>query len=149
MPQNLTPAQPTAVMPAHLCRAFHEDMHLECDLNLYPDGSTDRMALAHYERHYWTMQATLSPTDYTDLRTFYMTWQGKPFYFYNPRETAPPFSWDASGGDPVGRYIVAFEGAWSETYGFDRAEMIPQPPPNPPLFKGYAATVSLGLREVG
>ena len=34
MPGNLTPATPTDVMPVHLSRAFHEDLHLEAVLNL-------------------------------------------------------------------------------------------------------------------
>lgn len=135
MPNNIIAAVPTDVMPAHLSRAFHEERHLECDLNLYPDGSSDRKPLAGagHDRRYFTMQQSLLPTEWQALRTFYFAHQGRPFYFYNPRETVPPFHFDPSGMDPIGRYIVVFDGQWSEVYGYRRAQ---------------AANVSLGLREV-
>jgi hypothetical protein len=88
------------------------------------------------------MQATLLPDEWSALRSFFYSHQGMPFYFYNPRETVPAFSWDPSGMNTVGRYIVAFDGTWSETYGHERGQMVSG------AFKGYAATVSLGLREI-
>jgi hypothetical protein len=142
MPNNLTPAAPTDVMPAHLTRAFHEELRLEADLNMYPDGSSDRNPLALNNRRYFTMQETLLPDDWAALRTFFNAHQGRAFYFYNPRETVPAFSWDSTGANTVGRYTVAFDGTWSETYGHDRAEVVGG------IFKGYAATVSLALREI-
>jgi hypothetical protein len=42
---------------------------------------------------------------------------------YNPRETVPPFSWDNTGNDPVGRYTVVFDGGWSETTSIGRAQI--------------------------
>ena len=117
----------------HLSRAFHEEMHLEADLNIYPDGSSDRRALALNNRRYFTMQQLLIPPDWQALRAFYFAHQGQPFYFYNLRETVPPFTFDPSGQDPIGRYTVAFDGTWSDTYGYQRAG---------------GATVSLGLREI-
>jgi hypothetical protein len=134
MPGNIIPAAPADVMPANLARAFHEDMHLELDINLYPDGSSDRNALALNTRHYWTMQQTLVASDYAALRAFFYAHQGQPFYFYNLRETVPPFSHDPTGGDPIGRYTVVFDGAWSETYTYERTVA--------------AVTVNLGLREI-
>jgi hypothetical protein len=142
MPGNLIPAAPTDVMPAKLSRAFHADLHLEADLNMYPDGSSDRNPLAQNDRHYFQMQQTLSPDDWQALRSFYDSHLGRPFYFYNLRETVPPWSWDPTGASTVGRYTVVFDGQWSETYGYERGEMILG------YFKGFAATVSLGLREV-
>jgi hypothetical protein len=142
MPGNIIAAAPTDVMPAHLSRAFHEEMHLEADLNMYPDGSSDRNPLAQNNRHYFTMQQNLSPDDWSALRSFYYAHQGRAFYFYNPRETVPPFSWDATGQNTVGRYTVAFDGTWSETYGHERAEVVQG------AFKGFGAMVSLGLREI-
>ena len=141
MPGNLTPANPTVVMPAHLSRAFHEELHLECDLNLYPDGSSDRNALALNNRRYFTMQQSLAPDAWKQLRTFFYNQQGKAFYFYNPRETVPPFTTDPTGNNTVGRYTVTFDGQWTETYGKDRGF----PTSNPP---GFGATVALGLREI-
>jgi|SRR5215831_1530503 len=139
MPGNLTPAQPTDVMPAKLSRAFHEEMHLECDLNMYPDGSSDRNALAQNNRRYFTMQQMLVPDDWQALRTFFYNHQGRAFYFYNLRETVPPFSWDPTGQNTVGRYTVAFDGPWTETYGHERGQI---------TSGSFGATVSLGLREI-
>ena len=145
MPGNLTPAAPTDVMPSNLSRAFHEELHLECDMNMYPDGSSDRNALAENDRHYFTMQQALVPDDYTALHNFYFAHQGRPFYFYNVRETVPPFSFDPTGSDPIGRYTVVFDGTWTETYGFDRNLL-----GTGIVTGGYAraATENLGLREV-
>lgn len=142
MPGNVIAATPTDVMPANLARAFHEEMHIEADLNLYPDGSSDRNPLALNNRRYFTMQQTLVPTDWQQLRTFYFAHQGKPFYFYNPRETVPPFTIDPTGQNTVGRYTVAFDGQWSETYNCERAQVTTAG------FQGYAATVNLGIREI-
>lgn len=148
MPGNIIAAAPTQVMPAHLSRAFHEESHMECDLNIYADGSTDRRALATNTRRYFTMQQFLPPDQWDQMRTFYFANQGRPFYFYNLRETVPPFSFDPTGQNPIGRYIVAFDGQWSDSYGHERAQMIPGAPGTAPVFKGYAASVSLGLREI-
>ena len=142
MPNNIIPAAPTDVMPANLARAFHMDVRLDADINLYPDGSSDRAALALNTRHYFTLQATLVPDDWLALRGFFYTHQGRAFYFYNLRETAPPFTFDPTGQNPIGRYTVAFDGQWSETYGNHRGEVVAG------VFKGYAADVSLALREI-
>jgi len=50
------------------------------------------------------------------LRNFYTTHIGVPFYFYYLRETSPPYSYDATGAAPAGRYTVVFDGGYSETY---------------------------------
>ena len=142
MPGNLIPAAPTDVMPARLARAFHEELRLECDMNIYPDGSSDRNPLAQNNRRYFSLQQTLLPDDWQALRTFFYNHQGRAFYFYNLRETVPPWSWDPTGQDPIGRYVVAFDGALSETYGHERGQVVAG------VFKGYGATVSVGLREV-
>lgn len=146
MPDNIISATPTDVMPARLARAFHEELRLECDVNIYPDGSSDRNALAQNNRRYFTMQQTLLPTDWQAMRDFFNRNQGRAFYFYNLRETVPPFSWDPTGANPIGRYTVAFDGEWTETYGRERAEMQGTPPAL--VFKGFAANVSLALREI-
>jgi hypothetical protein len=142
MPNNLTPAAPTDVMPAHLSRSFHEELRLEADLNMYPDGNSDRNALALNNRRYFSMSQSLIPTDWSTLRTFFFAHQGRAFYFYNPRETVPPFTSDPTGANTVGRYTVAFDGPWSESYTNERADV------SGGTFHGYAATVSLSLREI-
>jgi hypothetical protein len=142
MPGNLIPASPTTVMPARLARSFHEELRLECDINTYPDGASDRQALALNNRRYFTVQVMLPPAEWHDLRQFLFDHQGLPFYFYNLRETVPPFSWDPTGGDPIGRYTVVFDGVWSETYTRDRAQVTGG------VFQGFGATVNFALREI-
>jgi hypothetical protein len=142
MPNNITTPTPTVVMPANLSRAFHEELHLEADLNMYPDGSSDRNALALNNRRYFTMQQTLLPKDYYPLQQFFYNNLGRAFYFYNPRETVPPFTADPTGANTVGRYTVTFDGSWSVTYGNERMQV------DKGVFNGNSATVSLGLREI-
>jgi hypothetical protein len=137
MPGNITPAAPSQVMPQHLATAFHEELHLEADLNVYPDGSSDRNALALNNRRYFSIQRTLMPAEWTALWQFYLQQQGRAFYFYNPRETVPPFSFDPTGQNTVGRYTVVFDSAWSETYTNQRRDQT-----------GFGASVQLALREI-
>jgi hypothetical protein len=54
----------------------------------------------------------------------------QPFWFYNLRETAPPFKWDPTGQSTTGRYTVVLDGNWSDQFNLGRS------------------AVSLGLREV-
>lgn len=131
MPNNLNPATPVGVMPKQLCKAFQEDLRLESLLNQYADGSSDRLALAANVRHYFRMTQGLTGPDWATMRDFFVNHQGRAFYFYNLRETVPMGSYDPSGSNPVGRYIVAFDGQWSDTYNLARTD------------------VALQLREVG
>jgi hypothetical protein len=79
--------------------------------------------LALNVRHYFRMTQGLNPADWQTLRTFFNQWQAKPFYFYNLRETVPPFSFDPTGADTIGRYTVVFDGQWSDTYGIARTDV--------------------------
>ena len=142
MPGNIIPANPTDVMPIQLARAFQLQLRLEADLNMYPDGSSDRNPLAINVRSYFTIQETLLPDDWMALRSFFYEHQGRSFYFYNLRETVPPWTWDPTGQDPVGRYTVVFDGQWSETYAYQRGEIAQG------AFRGYGANVSIALREI-
>jgi hypothetical protein len=130
MPNNLNPANPTDVMPAQLAKAFTLDMQLEMNMNNYPDGSSDRLALALNARAYFRLTQGLSAADWQTMFTFYQNHIIHAFYFYNLRETVPPFSWDATGQDTVGRYTVVFDGPWGDVYLAPRTQ------------------VQLGLREV-
>jgi hypothetical protein len=123
MPGNLNPANPTTVMPMQLCKSFQEELRLEALLNQYPDGSSDRAALALNPRRYFRMTQGLNGADWAAMRTFYLTLQAKPFYFYNLRETVPPWSYDPTGSTPIGRYTVVFDGQWSDTYNVARSDV--------------------------
>jgi len=117
-------------MPFGLCSAFTEEMRLEALVNSYPDGSSDRAALAQNPRHFFKCTRPVTVAQYTALFNFFNAHRGDPFYFYNLRETVPPFTWDSSGAQTIGRYVVVFDGPWSEEIMLGRS------------------SVSLALREV-
>jgi hypothetical protein len=123
MPQNINPANPVTVMPKQLCKSFQEELRLEALLNQYPDGSSDRAALAQNVRHYFRMTQGLNGADWAAMRQFYIEQLGRAFYFYNLRETVPPFSYDPTGNNTIGRYTVVFDGQWSDTYNIARTDV--------------------------
>ena len=130
MPGNLNAAVVVGVMPAGICAAYQEELRLETLVNAYPDGSSDRNALAINVRHFFKLTRKVTSAQYTALWNWYHAHPCDAFYFYNLRETVPPWTWDPSGNQPVGRYIVVFDGSWSETTIMGRSQ------------------ASLGLREV-
>jgi hypothetical protein len=130
MPGNVTPPAPVGVMPFGLCSAFSEEMRIESNVNAYSDGSSDRGALALNARHFFRLTRPVTAAQYTALRSFFQQHPADPFYFYNLRETVPPWTWDPSGNNPSGRYVVVFDGSWSDQVGMGRS------------------SVSLNLREV-
>ncbi|HZF24032.1 MAG TPA: hypothetical protein VE030_11280 [Burkholderiales bacterium] len=123
MPQNLNSANPQGVMPKQLCRSFQEELRLEALLNQYADGSSDRNALAQNVRHFFRLVPGVNGADWAALWQFYIQHQGPAFYFYNLRETVPPFSYDPSGQNTIGRYTVVFDGQWSDTYNVARTDV--------------------------
>jgi hypothetical protein len=131
MPGNVLPANPVDVMPFGLSSAFTEEVRIEAYLNNnYPDGSSDRAALALNPRRFFKFTRPATADAYNQLWAFYLAHLIDPFYFYNLRETVPPFTWDPEGAETVGRYTVVFDGTWSDQMGVARSP------------------VSLGLREV-
>ena len=124
MPANLMPASPTDVMPAVLCRAFNEKLSFEALYNTYPDGSSDRLALVENTRHYFQFTPILAASDFAALRSFFNAHLGVPFWFYNLRETVPPYTWDGTGSSLSGRYAVVFDGQWSDQVGPARGIII-------------------------
>jgi hypothetical protein len=131
MPGTITPVSPTEVMPATLCAAFTEELRLEIFANTYQDGSSDRVALAVNPRRFFRMTRKVKPAEYTTLYNFYKAHLIIPFWFYNLTETVPKFTWHADGVDTNGRYVVVFDGSWSDQ-----------------VLLGSRSQVSLGLREV-
>lgn len=123
MPDNVFAASPSAVMPKHLCRSFQEELRAEALLNNYCDGSSDRVALVINPRRYFRMVHGLNGSDWANLKQFFYAQQGRAFYYYNLRETVPPFSYDATGSNPIGRYTVVFDGQWSDTYNVARTDI--------------------------
>lgn len=114
MPNHVQPANPTVVLPNSLSSAFQEEQRIEALLNAYQSGFSTRAALAINPRRYWKLTKQLTEAQWTTLRNFYKANLVNPFWFYNPRETAPPFSYDPTGGASAGRYAVVFDGQWTE-----------------------------------
>jgi hypothetical protein len=130
MPNNLQPANPTDVLPSGFYSMLGEELRIESFVNNYPDGSSDRAPLAQYPRHFFKITRLVTAAQYATLWSFFSAHLIFPFYFYNPRETTPPFHPDPTGAATQGRYTVVWDGNWSDRYNLGRTE------------------VSLGLREV-
>lgn len=114
MPSHVAVANPVGVFPKGLCSAFSEELRIEPLINVYPDGSSDRAALAINPRRWFKLTRPLRSADYSLLFTFYQAHRAQEFYFYNLRETVPMWSYDPTGSATSGRYIVVFDGGWSE-----------------------------------
>lgn len=123
MPGNVAAAVASGVLPYALYSAITEELRLEALVNVYPDGSSDRAALAVNPRHFFKLSLALTPAQWNTFYQFFFNQRGKPFYFYNLRETVPPFTWDATGQNPVGRYLVVFDGPWSEDLQLARSRV--------------------------
>ncbi len=123
MPSAVKPAAPADVMPQVMASAFSEDLRLESLVNNYADGSSDRFPLALNPRRVFKLTRSLTASQWPALFDFYKQHIGKPFYFYVPRETIPPFTWDATGAKPEGRCTVVFDGSWNETTAIPRGSV--------------------------
>jgi hypothetical protein len=117
MPQNITPANPTAVLPKLVSIAFNEQVRFEALVNQgYADASSDRAPLVQNPRSFFRITTKLSPAQWKALRDFFSLHYGEAFYFYFGRETTPPYSVDTSGAATDGRYTVVFDGLYAENY---------------------------------
>jgi len=116
MPGSVANAAPSTVMPATLSRGFTRIREYPVLENNYKGGESQRAKLADTSRSGWRLSKRLAPTALATLRSFYEARHGghQPFYFYDPWETDPLFSWDPTGVDTVGRYTVRFEGGWEQ-----------------------------------
>jgi phage-related protein len=124
MPGSVENAAPTTVLPASLCRSFARQQEVPVLVNEYPDGNSNRKALTANSRKRWRLSKRLTPTQLATLRTFYEDRKGghEAFYFYDPWETSSRFASDPTGISPVGRYVVRFDGAFSQAIGIGRAD---------------------------
>ena len=125
MPGSVQNAAPSTVFPQTLCRAFaHARQYLVID-NEYRNGESQRSVQASNSRKRWRLAKRLAPGQLQALRDFYAARRGlaEAFYYYDPYETSPKFSWDPTGQATVGRYTVRFECPWSQDVGIGRAEV--------------------------
>ena len=108
---------PTAVMPLSLSRAFTETLTWPACVNEYHDGTTHRGAMLSRPRCSWSLTKHLRPATLIALRNFWRSQCLASFYFYNPPETNPRYSYDPTGAATAGRYVVRFASAWSQSTG--------------------------------
>ena len=115
MPSNLVLTQPDVVMPQGPMQAFDESAERPALLDDgYAQGEDTRFVLTQQARRFFRVARRLTQDDWNTLYTFFVARKGRPFWFYNVRETQPPYSWDPTGQNPIGRYAVVFEGGLSQ-----------------------------------
>ncbi len=125
MPGPVANAAPAAVMPNSLCRTFVHTREYPVIDNEYRNGESQRSVQAATSRKKWTLTKRLSPSQLATLRTFYDAQGGslEPFYFYDPYETNPKFSYDPTGVAVTGRYTVRFNSDWNQSVTPGRSDV--------------------------
>jgi phage-related protein len=125
MPGSVQNAAPITVLPQSLCKGFAHERGYPFLQNEYPNGESQRSVLATNSRKRWRLTKRLTPAALQTLRDFYVARNGptEPFYFYDPYETTPKFSWDGTGQMVMGRSIVRFDSGWSQSVGPGRSDV--------------------------
>ena len=125
MPGSVANAAPSTVLPNSLCRAFVHTREYPVIDNEYRNGESQRSAQAATSRKKWALTKRLTPSQLATLRSFYDARKGsyEPFYFYDPYDTSPKFTWDPSGVEVTGRYTVRFNTDWSQSVGPGRSDV--------------------------
>lgn len=125
MPGSVQNAAPLAVLPASLCIAFVHEREYPVLETEYRNGESQRSVQATHSRKRWRLAKRLNPSDLAALRNFYEARKGpvEPFYFYDPYETNPKFSYDPTGQALAGRYIVRFASPWEQSIMLVRGDV--------------------------
>jgi len=125
MPGSVQNAVPAAVLPHSLSRAFGHAREYIVIENEYRNGESQRSRLVETSRKRWRTARRLTPTLLGAFRDFYDNRSGplEPFYFYDPWDTSPRFSYDPTGVATAGRYTVRFEVAWEQSVGLRRTDL--------------------------
>ena len=125
MPGSVQNAVPVAVLPHSLSRAFGHVREYTVIENEYRNGESQRSRLVETSRKRWRTVRRLAPALLAAFRNFYDNRSGplEPFYFYDPWDTSPRFSYDPTGVATAGRYTVRFEGAWEQSVGLRRTDL--------------------------
>src|SRR4051794_31281182 len=124
MPGSIQNAAPATVLPQSLSRAFARSQEYPVIENEYRNGESQRSVPVNNSRKRWRLAKRLPPSPLQTLRDFYDARSGptEPFYFYDPYETNPKFSWDPTGVATTGRYTVRFDGEWNQSSGPGRSD---------------------------
>jgi len=125
MPGSVQNAAPLTVLPASLSQAFTHEREYPVLDNEYRNGESQRSVQAANSRKRWKLAKRLTPTQLAALRDFYDARKGptEPFYFYDPWETIPKFSYDPTGQATQGRYTVRFAGPWKQSASLSRTDL--------------------------
>jgi phage-related protein len=125
MPGNVQNAAPSTVLPQSLSRSFVHERAYPVIENEYKNGESQRSVLATTSRKRWRLAKRLTPAALQTLRAFYDARGGtvEPFYFYDPYETNPKFSYDPTGQATTGRYTVRFNSDWQQSSGPGRSDV--------------------------
>ena len=125
MPGSVPNAAPTTVLPWSLCKAFNHSREYILLENEYRNGESQRSLLVQTSRKRWSTPRRLTPALLATFRDFYDARKGlhEPFYFYDPWDTNPKFSYDPTGQATTGRYTVRFDGPWDQMAGLGRADV--------------------------
>jgi hypothetical protein len=125
MPGSVANAAPATVLPLSLSVSFaHERAYPLIEIE-YKNGESQRSVQATASRKRWRLTKRLAATALQSLRDFYDARHGtsEPFYFYDPYETVPRFSYDPTGAAIAGRYVVRFNSDWSQSVGLGRSDV--------------------------
>ena len=116
MPGSVENAAPSTVLPWSLSTAFARSQGYPILDNEYRNGESQRSVLASNSRKRWRLAKRLPSAQLQTLRDFYEARKGpqEPFYFYDPWDASPKFSYDPTGQATPGRYTVRFEGGWEQ-----------------------------------
>lgn len=125
MPGIVQNAAPTTVLPRSLCRAFSHQRAYPIIENEYRNGESQRSALVTSSRKIWRLRKRLTPSQLQALRNLYDARNGmhEPFYFYDPYDANPKFSYDPTGATTTGRCTVRFNTDWSQSVGPGRSDV--------------------------
>ena len=125
MPGSVANAVPTTVLLNSLSRAFTYTREYPVIDNEYRNGESQRSAQAATSRKKWNLTKRLTPSQLGALRTFYDARNGthEPFYFYDPYDTSPKFTWDGTGATVTGRHTVRFNTDWGQSVGPGRSDV--------------------------
>jgi phage-related protein len=125
MPGSVENAAPSTVLPGSLSRAFVRSQEYPVLENEYRNGESQRSVQATNSRKRWRLAKRLPSAQLQALRDFYEARKGpqEPFYFYDPWDASPKFSYDPTGQQTQGRYTVRFEGGWEQSAGIGLIEV--------------------------
>ncbi len=125
MPGSVQNCAPAAVLPQSLYRAFVHTREYPVIENEYRSGESQGSVETSTSRKRWRLAKRLTPAQLQALRSFYEARNGpaEPFYYYDPYETNPKFSYDPAGQAVQGRYTVPFNCEWSQSASASRAEV--------------------------